>query len=196
MSLAKKRFRTMGSMLPRVFTTDAVRTTDAAPSKLSWKGQQERGRFRFHDTVISPPTPAENAAWSARMATMSGYDGGLLWQGDLQPVGNAVVAVVDALRRVKGAARQKDALSQAVVALADFGNDLGNSEADPGPAGALAFGHATPQDVQQINDKYWADKLGKTHATDSGRGLSRATPDSINAANAEFWQQQTAWQKG
>jgi hypothetical protein len=207
--------------------TTRIRTTDAKfytgtgdplpPQARAVKKSQVLDRWRFRDgqsrdavitartrdTVLSTPTPAENAAWSARMATMSGYDGGLLWQGDLQPVGKAVAAVVDALRRVKGAARQKDALSQAVVALADFGNDLGNSEADRGPAGTLAFGHATPEDVQKANDEYWRNNSTRASAMDSAgqRGLStRATADSINAANRAFYAPQPThrreWGKG
>jgi hypothetical protein len=170
-------------------------------SQLSWKSRSQRGRFRFSDTVINTPTPAENAEWSKRMATMSGFDGGLQWQGDLQPVGKAVAQVMDALRRVKDSRRQKDALSQAVCAIAEFGNDLGNSEMVGGPSGALISGS---QDELTREDVHAANNITPSKAAtgDSGGAQMRRVRDQtgnevakINAQNAAYWDKATAWQK-
>jgi hypothetical protein len=168
-------------MLPQrpIQTTDSNRILASEQLPL-------RGRSR--DTVISPPTPAENAEWSKRMATMSGFNGGTMWQGDLQPVGEAVARVADALRRVKGGARQKDALSQAVVALANFGNTLGNSEADLGPADVLSF---EGNDELTLSDVHEANGIKPDPTTSEGARaeveMNRRTGDAINAANAKAW---------
>lgn len=153
------------------------------------------------DTMLTTPTPAENAEWSKRMATMSGYDGGLQWQGDLQPVGRAVNQVLDALRRVTDKARVKDALSQAVCAIANYGNYLETSELESGPSGVLASGS---QDELTREDVHAANNITPSKAAtgDSGGAQVRGWRDqtandvaSINARNAAFWDKQTAWQK-
>jgi hypothetical protein len=201
MTVATKRYSVRERIPQRVHTTDA----------------------RSRDVWITPPTAAESAANQRRTGAVAWLNLGLVWQGDLKPVGEAVARVIDALRRVKDKARQRDALSAAAVEIANYGNDLGTSEAGRGPAGSLAFngsvderrgereedidGHvldssATPQSIQRANDQYWADRLGRSQAMDhAGRGLStRATPDSINAANRAFYATQPTarreWGKG
>jgi hypothetical protein len=163
---------------------------------------------RTSDTVITPPTPEEDSEWTRRMATMSGYDGGLQWQGDLQPVGHAVNQVLDALRRVKDHARAKDALSQAVCAIANFGNFLETSEADGGPAGALAF----PGNLDEMRGGREEDISGhgvnakphfsKASVGDSGGAQMRRLRDqtgneiaSMQRQYDAYWEKQTAWQK-
>jgi hypothetical protein len=136
------------------------------------------------------------------MATMSGYDGGLQWQGDLQPVGQAVNQVLDALRRVKDHARAKDALSQAVVAIANYGNYLETSEADLGPSDVLAF--EGNDDAMTLADVHAANNITPSKAAtgDSGGAQMRRVRDQtgcevakINAQNAAYWDKATAWQK-
>jgi hypothetical protein len=176
------RVRTMGS---RVYTTDS------AP--------------RSRDAILSPPTREELAANQRRTASMTGFDPGLVWSGEMKPVGEAVTRVIDAIKRVKDQEMQKQALSAAVVALADYGNE--SSEAHRGPFGSLAFsgnldadlsGHAEPEDIQRANDQFWSDRLSRPRTKDSaGRGLStRATPETINAQNAKFWAAQPTHRMG
>lgn len=160
-----------------------IRTTDG--KMYTSTGDHQVGRAR--DTVLSPPTPAENAEWSRRMATMSGYDGGLLWQGDLKPVGDAVAAVTDALRRVKGGTnRQKDALSKAVCAIANYGNHLETSEADQGPAGALAFGGN-----DEMNGGREEDVSGHAISSDAKPRFSKASVGDSGGAQMRKWRDQT-----
>jgi hypothetical protein len=153
----------------------------ASPIANRWRFSDGKNRdtststsIRTSDTVISTVTPEEDAAWSKRMATMSGYDGGLQWRGDMAPVGKAVAQVADALRRVKGGARQKDALSKAVVAIANFGNTLGNSEAEFGPADALSF---EGNDELTLADVHSANGISKAAVGDSGGAQLRAIRD-------------------
>jgi hypothetical protein len=170
--------------------------TPVAPQvRITNKASPITGRWRYRDsaattrdTVISTVTPEEDAEWSKRMATMSGFNGGTMWQGDLKPVGEAVARVADALRRVKGSQRQKDALSQAVCAIANFGNDLGNSEADLGPADALAF---EGNDELTLSAVHEANGIKPDPTTSEGAraevDMNRRTGDAINAANAKLW---------
>ena len=171
-------------------------------SQLAWKSKSQQHRFRFGDTVITPPTPEEDAEWSRRMATMSGFDGGTMWQGDLQPVGKAVAQVADAIRRVrsKDKRRAKDALAQAMTSLADFGSYLETSEANVGPAGTLAF--QGNDDGLTLSDIHAANGISKAATGDSGGAQMRRWRDQtanevakINAQNAAYWERQTAWQK-
>src|ERR1700728_1859984 len=140
------------------------------------------------DTVLTTPTPAENAEWSKRANSLSGYDGGLQWQGDLQPVGRAVNQVLDALRRVTDKARVKDALSQAVCAIANYGNYLETSELESGPAGVLASGS---QDELTREDVHAANNITPDPTTADGAraevDMNRRTGDAMNRNNAAFY---------
>jgi hypothetical protein len=173
-------------------TTNTVRVRMMEPVRFYTRDAAPRSR----DAILSPPTREELAANQRRTASMSGLDLGMRWTGDLKPVGEAVARVIDALSRVKDEALQKQALSAAVVALADYGNE--SSEAHLGPFGSRAFsgnldadlsGHAEPEDIQRANDRFWSDRLSRPRTQDSaGRGVStRATAESINEANAAFW---------
>jgi hypothetical protein len=142
------RVRTMGSRA-RAYTTDSARS---------------------RDTILSPPTAEEFAANQRRVARMTGYDPGLVWTGDMKPVGEAVARVIDALSKVKDEAQQKQALASAVVALADWGNTFETSEANRGPYDSLTFGGSRTTDRSEL-----------------GFNLSTsATPDDINRANRHF----------
>jgi hypothetical protein len=210
---------------PSIQTTDAafytpnadplppqVRATKkASPIANRWRFSDHssaRGTtIRTRDTVLNCPTPAELEEWTRRMATMSGFDGGTQWQGDLEPVGKAVAQVADALRsyarRTKDRARVKDAMYQAMSDIAEFGNDLGNSEMVGGPAGALASGsqdELTREDVHAANNI--TPSLSKAATGDSGSAHMRRVRDQtgnevakINAQNAAYWDKATAWQK-
>jgi hypothetical protein len=141
-------------------------------------------RVRTTDAILSTPTSAELEANQRHTSSTTGLDLGKRWTGDLKPVGEAVARVIDALRRVKDRARQKDALSEAVVAIENFGNDLGTSEASSGPAGSLAFnGGAKPE-------------FSRASVGDSGGAQLRKWRDqtsnevaSINAKNREYYGQ-------
>jgi hypothetical protein len=182
-----KRF-SVRELIPqqRIRTTDTARSTgDAILSAIALGSREER-------------------EFTSRTGPILGLNLGLRWVGDLQPVGAAVAQVVDALRRVDKA-RQKDALTKALVALA---KGFAADEATAGPSDSTTFNgnlgtNITPEDINKANDRFWADRLGRPCATDStGPGLStRATPDSINAANALFWANQPThvghqWGKG
>jgi hypothetical protein len=145
-------------------TTKNVRVRMMEPVRFYTKDAAPRSR----DTILSPPTREELAANQRRTASMSGLDLGMRWTGDLQPVGEAVARVIDALKRVKDQAQQKQALSAAVVALADYGNE--SSEAHRGPFGSLAFGGSLATDRPEMEFNL----------------STSATPDDINAANRAF----------
>src|SRR5580704_15262283 len=185
---------------PSIQTTDASRILTVKPAKPKIRASHPMiYRRPTQDTVISTVTPEEDAAWAKRMATMSGFDGGTMWQGDLQPVGEAVARVTDALRRVKDKARQRDALSQAVCALADYGNHLSNSEGDLGPADALSF---EGNDELTREDVHAANNISKAATGDSGGAQMRAWRDQTGNQIAKmqrqfdaYWEKQTAWHK-
>jgi len=161
---------------------------------------------RSRDTILSPPTAEEFAANQRRVARMTGYDPGLVWTGDMKPVGEAVARVIDALSKVKDEAQQKQALASAVVALADWGNTFETSEANRGPYDSLTFGgsrttdrselgfnlstSATPDDINAAN-RAFCDRAYRSETRDTSqvtlpaRG-ARVTPADINRMNAEF----------
>jgi hypothetical protein len=162
---------------------------------------------RTRDVLLTPPTREEFAANQRRVARITGFDPGLVWTGDLAPVGQAVARVIDALSRVKDEAQQKQALSSAVVALADWGNGFETSEASPGPSDSLTFGGgqttdrpetefdvsttATPEDINAAN-RAFCDRANRTATRDTSRGVTlpargaHVTPADINRMNAEF----------
>jgi hypothetical protein len=168
-----------GDPLPPV-----VRTVKKSPLLDRWRFRDSGTR----DTVISTVTPEEDAAWSKRMATMSGYDGGLQWRGDMAPVGKAVAQVADALRRFKDKRRMKDALAQALCSIANYGNYLESSEADLGPADVLSF---EGNDELTLADVHSANGIKPDPTTSEGARaeveMNRRTGDAINAANAKAW---------
>lgn len=87
------------------------------------------------------------------------------------------------------------------------GISSGSSEAEGRPSGSLTFsgnldedvsGHATSEDLNKANDKFWSDRLSRPRTQDgAGRGVSaRATPESINEANAAYWSGQPTHRLG
>jgi hypothetical protein len=140
--------------------------------------------------VISTVTPEEDAAWAKRMSTMSGFDGGTVWQGDMQPVGKAVAQVK---RRVK------DAVAQALCDIANYGSYLETSEGDLGPADALSF---EGNDELTREDVHAANNISKAATGDSGGAQMRAWRDQTGNQIAKmqrqfdaYWEKQTAWHK-
>jgi hypothetical protein len=86
-------------------------------------------------------------------------------------------------------------------------NASGSSEATAGPSGLLTFpgnldedisASATPESIQKVHDRCWADWTGRPRTKDSAdSGLStRATPASLNASNAKFWAKQPTFRFG
>jgi hypothetical protein len=106
-----------------------IQTRDAA--FYTGKGDPLPGRSRARDMLLTTPTPTEMAAWSARMATMSGCDLGRLWVGDL-------TSKLDAVKSAHPA-KFADAVETITDALANYGNGFASSTAVSGPSGSLAF---------------------------------------------------------
>ena len=142
------------------------------------------------DTLLTTPTPAENAEWSRRANSLSGFNGGTLWQGDLTPVGQAVMQVADALRSVRAVdkRRVKDAMAQALCAISNYGNYLETSEGDLGPSDVLSF---EGNDELTLSDVHEANGIKPDLTTSEGAraevDMNRRTGDAINAANARAW---------
>ena len=185
--------------------------TDGATARL-----HARCRARSRDGILSAIVlgSRKEREFSSRTAPIIRYNPGMVWDGQwrsqldkLSPAA-AVAAVSDRMVAL-GRSADRDAARQ-IQDLADYlteRNASGSSEATGGPSGSLTFsgsldedisGHATPEDINRANDKFWSDRLGRPRTQDSaGRGAStRATPDSINAANAAFWANQPAHRLG
>jgi hypothetical protein len=162
---------------PMIYTPPHRRTADTV--------RTARDNVRTRDTVLSCPTPEEMAEWSKRMATMAGFDGGLQWQGDLQPVGDAVRRVKDALNRVTDKRRVKDAINQAMCDIANYGSFLETSEAEEGPAGTLSFGG---EDEMTLSEVHEANNITPSKASvgDSGGAQMRAWRDHTGDAIAKM----------
>jgi hypothetical protein len=162
----------------------------ASPIVNRWRYSDHRSAARHNvrtkDTVLSCPTPEEMEAWTKRMATMSGFDGGLQWRGDMQPVGKAAAQFADAIRRMKDG-RQKDVLSQ------NFGSFLETSEADLGPSDALSF---EGNDELTLAEVHAANGISKAAVGDSGGAQLRALRDETGNAIAKMQRaNDVAWAK-
>ncbi len=162
-----------------------------------------RGRAYTRDALLrAEPLP--------RNPDMLGH---LIWQGDLKPLGEAVAAVKFELARIKDKARLGDAIAKAVSDIAEFGTTGGAM--GRGPAGSLSttgnesfdrperefntVNPALPSSVNALNADFWAKEKEKSggQATQDRASVARdiarttdvstrATPQSINAANRAF----------
>jgi hypothetical protein len=174
--------------------TTRIRTTDAAVKTtanrwLSWR--------RTRDTLITAESPAKNP----------GALGHMTWQGDLQPVGAAVTAVIDALRRVKDKAQFSSAYARVVCAIADA-NYAADATPDEPNRPEKEFGGstdenfmgsgATPSSVDAVNKAFWTkDRVWNPNATrDSApRGRAATSIEDIQRQQDEYWAKQTQHQQ-
>lgn len=172
-----------------------LRTHDSAQHPMVYRRPHAPAR----DTLLTSPTKNEMGAYFRGRAKV---DLGLVWHGDLKPLGDAIAAVKFELARVTDSAQRAAATSRAVVDIASFGNSLGNGS-NTGTMRESGFGsHGTggyagperevnlgstaePQDVQRANEDYW-DSIGNRYITrDTRRGAGLIA--SINSANARLW---------
>jgi hypothetical protein len=152
-----------------------IQTTDAA-----------QARIRSRDALLTPPTAEELAANQRRTASMTGLDLGLRWEGNLKPVGQAVAAVIDALKRVTDKRAARDALGMATVELAAFGGELESSE-----AGNAQYGTVNFSGNDEANGGREEDINGHAVRSNDGGRITRITgdfgatqsPDEINEIN-------------
>jgi hypothetical protein len=158
---------------------------------------------RSRDSILSPLTPAESAANAKRVAAMAGLDLGKTWTGDLKPVGAAVAQVIDAIARIGDKQRRSAAMSDAIaeIAAAAYGGSaFGTSEtAIGGDFGSLVFGRPekqfgsapTPDELNRMNEEHYSgDRSARAAAKDRSALSTRATVESIGAANKAFWDKQ------
>ncbi len=163
-------------------------------------------RFIVHERIPQPPriytTDAPRFALSAVATPQNPDMNGLVYAGDLRPVGRAVAEVKAALGQIKDRARLGDALARVVSDIAEYGRELGaglrSGSMEVDPAGVLSTGQidrpepvfdvgtgTSPNDINRANDRAW----GRSGTRDSrGPALStHATPTTIMQASRNLW---------
>jgi hypothetical protein len=129
-------------------------TRKTVDSQLSWK---RNGKFR--DTVVSTPTPAELAAWAARMAEMSGFDGG--WT---TPDGNI---------RTSGSFAAGASAEQVQDAMKKYWDEMAEENMGTRPEVTPANDtQAAIQKMQRANDAMWKSETAhqRTAPKEWGKG--------------------------
>jgi len=158
-------------------TTLRIRQTD------KYGVDPKHRRLPTTDTVISPPSKAELKENSERTARMSGLDLGRRWVGDL-------TEKLDAIQDPKEFA---DALSAIVGGIAEYGNNLGKSNAEEGPAGALAFrrenlGDEEEQEERQFEGNGATSEREPANDMRRWRNQDQARIESVQEANRKFYE--------
>jgi hypothetical protein len=157
------------------------------------KPAPRRIRVRTCDTLLDVEKPK-----------FDGTELGMVWEGDLRPVGAAVAYLLGTMDRVKDAARKRKVAAAVIDALANYGTALATNKGTTGPDGVLTYGNSPytrpepefslraaefenapnfgigsePCDVQQLQDDYW----NPPRTTATGDSAPRAQPslaDSI-----------------
>jgi hypothetical protein len=172
----KNLFRPAPVATPRLVS---ARTTDAASRTLLLRHEGSMVHGRFFTRDAAPRT--RDAILNAEAIKNYAVELGLVWTGDLRPIGDAIVAVALAVQSAP--AKDRAAIIKRITKdLASYGNALGSSEGHIDGNGALVYPADRPE-------KEFKTMRPMVLGTEQEYGSEAEQLDDINQANEQFWTQ-------